>query len=518
MRDRQNNFKASIRQKLRDRAGNICSNPSCYAPTSGAKAGEDGALDMGVGAHICAASPLGPRYNADMTPKQRSAYENGIWLCTPCSIKIDKDFHAYPEELLREWKRNAEKRSNSRIGIPAIPDSAPQDLLVTALHGAPLKSGIAQAISNVHSAVETVLSSLDNRFQIQSSHNLGQTTYRIAAREHQNIDLTVEFKNPQRYAKDYQRLIEEGKSLTIDTSDINLKGSPLFEKITAESSKLQIGSLSKPCTVRVSTVHEETGHLETFNDIEGNFSYGTKGGTFTGLTMGKMLKFEFDINFKELDKFNIKITPLTDLWSNTPIDSLPYFSKIKNLLLNINSGHTLNITAEYQGEQLFSGKSHALSFKGQFDNIKMLFLYLDAAREISKKISSTILFKDNQHIPSEDIEKLIKIASMMNHKYFKEARNLSKPIRFKLKKEKDSKKQIEMLEKEEDLQLRITQEEGDTISILGQKIKLPRQIIELNCARIKITNKKENLKNSMLECEIVPRKNFSLKIFYSTEV
>ncbi|HHK1700382.1 TPA: hypothetical protein ACQQVV_004662, partial [Pseudomonas aeruginosa] len=97
-------------------------------------------------------------------------------------------------------------------------------------------------------------------------------------------------------------------------------------------------------------------------------------------------------------------------------------------------------------------------------------------------------------------------------------RNLSKPIRFKLKKEKDSKKQIEMLEKEEDLQLRITQEEGDTISILGQKIKLPRQIIELNCARVKITNKKENPKNSMLECEIVPRKNFSLKIFYSTEV
>ncbi|MEM5617681.1 hypothetical protein AAIP21_26195 [Pseudomonas aeruginosa] len=181
-----------------------------------------------------------------MTPKQRSAYENGIWLCTPCSIKIDKDFHAYPEELLREWKRNAEKRSNSRIGIPAIPDSAPQDLLVTALHGAPLKSGIAQAISNVHSAVETVLSSLDNRFQIQSSHNLGQTTYRIAAREHQNIDLTVEFKNPQRYAKDYQRLIEEGKSLTIDTSDINLKGSPYSKKLLLKAVSYRLAACRSP--------------------------------------------------------------------------------------------------------------------------------------------------------------------------------------------------------------------------------------------------------------------------------
>ncbi|MEM5617682.1 hypothetical protein AAHB60_07995 [Pseudomonas aeruginosa] len=162
--------------------------------------------------------------------------------------------------------------------------------------------------------------------------------------------------------------------------------------------------MSKPCTVRVSTVHEETGHLETFNDIEGNFSYGTKGGTFTGLTMGKMLKFEFDINFKELDKFNIKITPLTDLWSNTPIDSLPYFSKIKNLLLNINSGHTLNITAEYQGEQLFSGKSHALSFKGQFDNIKMLFLYLDAAREISKKLAQQYFSKTTSTFPAKTLK------------------------------------------------------------------------------------------------------------------
>ncbi|EPQ3961733.1 hypothetical protein L4P90_005873, partial [Pseudomonas aeruginosa] len=97
MRDKKNNFKSSTLRKLKNRVGNVCSNPSCYAPTSGAKTGEEeGELNMGIGAHICAASPGGPRYVPHMTPAQRSAYKNGIWLCIPCSYKIDKDPTAYP--------------------------------------------------------------------------------------------------------------------------------------------------------------------------------------------------------------------------------------------------------------------------------------------------------------------------------------------------------------------------------------------------------------------------------------
>ncbi|WP_377830746.1 hypothetical protein ACFKHW_04070 [Bradyrhizobium lupini] len=58
-----------------------CSNPECRQPTLGAYAVQDSTIIMGVAAHICAASPGGPRYN--------EAQENGLWLCQNCGRLAD---------------------------------------------------------------------------------------------------------------------------------------------------------------------------------------------------------------------------------------------------------------------------------------------------------------------------------------------------------------------------------------------------------------------------------------------
>ncbi|HHX0930882.1 TPA: hypothetical protein ACXNF8_000716 [Pseudomonas aeruginosa] len=518
MRDKQNNFKPSTLRKLKNRVGNVCSNPSCYAPTSGAKTGEEeGELNMGIGAHICAASPGGPRYVPHMTPAQRSAYKNGIWLCIPCSYKIDKDPTAYPAELLYEWKKTAEQRSQAKIGIPAQPDSAPQDLLLTALSGMPIKSGIAQAINNVHGAVERAFSALDDRFQVKTVHKSGQTIFHITPRENLKVPLTLELKNPKRYLQGYRQLIEEGKSLIIDTYDVNLTGSPLFEKIATESSKLEIGSPSRACTLRVSTIDKSTQNIETFNDISGNLYFGTVSGTFTGFAMERMLKIEISINLQNRNKPNITITPYTEYWNGLPITDLPYFSKIKNLLLNINNGHVINLTLEHKGEKILSASSEPLSFKDQFKNIEMLFLYLDAARVISRFTNTTILFDDTQTIPGEDIDRLIAISSMIEGTYIKLEKDLSKPIQFKLTKEDNISDQLKIIEKDVDLQLRNTQKEKETVSIFGKSIKMPRKTLELTRVRIKILNRETISTDNDIACEIIPMENFSLKIFYLSE-
>ncbi|MBV7393253.1 hypothetical protein [Mameliella sediminis] len=46
-----------------------------------------------------------------MTPEERSAPENGIWLCQTCSRLIDVDVPSYRADLLREWKTLAEMRA-----------------------------------------------------------------------------------------------------------------------------------------------------------------------------------------------------------------------------------------------------------------------------------------------------------------------------------------------------------------------------------------------------------------------
>lgn len=83
-----------------------CSNPDCRLPTAGPDAAE-GTTNTGVAAHIAAASPGGARYDEVMTPEQRSAITNGIWLCQTHAKLIDDDELTYTPAVLQEWKSTA---------------------------------------------------------------------------------------------------------------------------------------------------------------------------------------------------------------------------------------------------------------------------------------------------------------------------------------------------------------------------------------------------------------------------
>ena len=106
----RDDFRQPIVRQIAQRAGYRCSNPSCLRPTIGPDGGEDIA-NIGVAAHITAAAVGGPRYDATITPEERSAPENGIWLCQTCSRLIDVDLPSHPTEQLREWKTLAEMRA-----------------------------------------------------------------------------------------------------------------------------------------------------------------------------------------------------------------------------------------------------------------------------------------------------------------------------------------------------------------------------------------------------------------------
>jgi hypothetical protein len=77
-------FSERVKRALGSRVGNLCSNPECRALTSGPQEDPAKALNIGVAAHITAASPGGQRYDSDLLPDERSGPSNGIWLCQNC--------------------------------------------------------------------------------------------------------------------------------------------------------------------------------------------------------------------------------------------------------------------------------------------------------------------------------------------------------------------------------------------------------------------------------------------------
>ncbi len=112
MRDDFN--KATI-DMLSKRVGAICSNPDCRQPTSGPSTDLKKSVNIGVAAHIRAASEGGPRYEKFMSSEQRADISNGIWLCQSCSKLIDADSKRYTVDWLKNWKNNAERNALERL-------------------------------------------------------------------------------------------------------------------------------------------------------------------------------------------------------------------------------------------------------------------------------------------------------------------------------------------------------------------------------------------------------------------
>ncbi len=133
MRD---DFPEEVKRALAGRVANRCSNPECRAVTSGPQVDAAKALNVGVAAHITAASSAGPRHDPSLTPEQRRQAYNGIWLCQTCAKLVDNDPLRYSVGLLQEWKAKAEEAALSEIGKTALaiggspPARAPRGLRI----------------------------------------------------------------------------------------------------------------------------------------------------------------------------------------------------------------------------------------------------------------------------------------------------------------------------------------------------------------------------------------------------
>ncbi len=108
MRD---NFTQQTKEVMAQRVGYRCSKPDCGIPTRGAASDDEGTINIGVAAHITAASRGGPRFDPSLASDERKAHSNGIWLCENHAKLVDSDEGRFTVEELLSWKRTAERRS-----------------------------------------------------------------------------------------------------------------------------------------------------------------------------------------------------------------------------------------------------------------------------------------------------------------------------------------------------------------------------------------------------------------------
>ncbi|WP_392564395.1 hypothetical protein RHO13_02210 [Orbus wheelerorum] len=118
---KRDDFLEKTKRILQERADNRCSNPLCHIKTSFPN-DSGGITRIGEAAHITAASEGGPRFNPKLNNQERKNISNGIWLCNICANKIDIEPNKYTVEILRSWKRFAEKLDEYNSIKPSLRD------------------------------------------------------------------------------------------------------------------------------------------------------------------------------------------------------------------------------------------------------------------------------------------------------------------------------------------------------------------------------------------------------------
>jgi len=112
---------------LAKRVGVRCSNPGCRKLTTGPRDDPHKIVNIGVAAHITAASPGGPRYEGSLTSEERGSAANGLWLCQNCAKLIDSDVVRYTVEMLHHWKLWSENATLTEIEGREFDGSDPAD-------------------------------------------------------------------------------------------------------------------------------------------------------------------------------------------------------------------------------------------------------------------------------------------------------------------------------------------------------------------------------------------------------
>ena len=160
-------FTEATKNTMAKRVGHRCSNPRCGLSTSGPQDDPAGAVNVGVAAHIIAASEDGPRGDSSLSLDERRGLDNGIWLCQKCHKLVDNDPLRYTVEVLRDWRARAEQRARDEIESGAAPP-VPIALVLDYLPSDPGCFGRVAKIRQIHEQLRR-----QNALPIVSIHGMG---------------------------------------------------------------------------------------------------------------------------------------------------------------------------------------------------------------------------------------------------------------------------------------------------------------------------------------------------------
>ncbi len=401
MKNNRDDFKKSTIDILRKRVAYRCSNPDCRVVTVGPTQEKFKSNSIGVAAHICAASAGGPRFDPSMTTEQRKSIENAIWLCSSCSVKIDKDPHTYIVDLLHDWKEKAEQLASEEMGnkLPSKFDAI--NTLTAAMSGTS-HIFVPDMLKNTSIATANILQKVDPRFHVNVEYVNQSTKYTFLANSDDPIDIHLNFtldKN-NNTSDFFSDMTNYGKSISIPVEDFHLSGSPIFEFLqdqhTFKPATLSFVSESIKSIMKI-WLSKSSEPVFILDDFHGDLFQGDKAFLFEGTSCGELVNFSFTkdkLEKREVSSFTLSIN--FTKWLGLDILSLPYFTKIYDFIERIKNHWAMNGVFEVNGNKILEICQDQLIDDNALRELFIPLKYILMIRKLSESLGVNFTFEEIQ--------------------------------------------------------------------------------------------------------------------------
>jgi hypothetical protein len=418
-----------------------------------------------------------------MSKDDRKSIKNAIWLCSNCSIKIDRDPSKYSVQDLRNWKKTAEQKASEELGKKIPDENYVIQSLTTALTG---QSSIflPNLLSNASKATSMALERLDPRFSVKSNHVNSLTSFEIRAKEPVIAKMFVTQDFADEFISKYTNFKEHGDKLIVDSQAIEIKGSPLLTEIFSQKGRLEVTTnLKKKIIQKIWVKHPTTPEKIQFYDIVGNAAIGTSSMTFEGSTCDKIIAIKYRINHNQFGKSDINFTFTINFkeWDNKDVSSLPYYDSIYELLNKINEGWEFHSSMEIEGKKIFAGTVNDFQKSEYFKYAHSKMHYIGAIGGICQKLNISIYYDHSYEYSAEEHMRAAEICQILSGGISAGKKSINDNAKCTLE-VTDDLSNIHMIidGKDKPTSIRFEQLEQETIKPFSQSVLLPKFIHTLS--------------------------------------
>jgi len=318
----------------------------------------------------------------------------------------------------------------------------------------------------------------------------------------ENIELSMEMSI--NHNDRWQNLFEHGKDFKIDSSEITITGSNLFEELLKQpKATITFSKEKKPAILKLWLVETETGLVESFDDMHGFISFGSKSFKFDGCSFNEL----FCIN---VGNKKITLSPSFEIWNGLNIQSLPYFNQLFSLFSKMHQGWTMSISLEIDGEKLGDSKEIEFSSSEFIDKTYSFLKYTKNCRSISSILKTDILFVSSIEYTNQEYTNIANVAKILEGKEISYIEDInSNPVISATSKKGEEIEFIKSLSLDKPSSLRIIKPSTETLKVFEKNIELPNKIMTFHSVTTKIHTKIDEIKRgNEAKIELIRQKDF----------